>query len=177
MAGEADETDFAALLRFADSFHTAARSEDAVGVVHADVFMELEKIEVVGLEAAEGFVELLCGGFFGSAVDFGHEKGTLAVTVAQSFAHADFGVAIVVVPAVVEEIDAAVKRGANDTDGVLLTGIAEVIAAEPDGGHSDAGAPEGAIGNFTLRVASPGEVFGSRGAGGTRDQFEEFATA
>ena len=61
-------------------------------------------------------VDLLGGGLFGAAVDLGHQEDLLAVAVAQGLAHADFADAVVIVPAVVHEGDAAVDGGADDLD-------------------------------------------------------------
>ena len=115
----------------------AAGSEDAVGVFHADDFVELDEVDHVGLEAAEGLFELLVVLVGGAAVDLGHEEDLLAVAVAQGLAHADFGDAVVVVPAVVEEGDAAIDTGVDELDafgGVVL--FAEMVAAHADGGDA-----------------------------------------
>ena len=91
---------------------------------------------------------MLCGGFLRLPVDLGHEERLLTVAVAQCLAHADFAPAVVVVPAVVEEGDAAVEGGADDADALLLIGLhAEVVAAEADHGDFLAGAAERARGN------------------------------
>ena len=75
---------------------------------------------MIGLQPLERLLNLPGGGLFGPAVDLGHEEDLLAVAVAQGLAHADFAVAVVVVPAVVQKVDAAVDRGADDADALLL---------------------------------------------------------
>jgi hypothetical protein len=118
--------------------------------------VELEKIDVVGLEAVERFIDLRSGGLLGLPVDFGHEQGLLAVAVAKRLAHADFAVAAVVVPAVVEEIDAAVECGADDFDAVLFVGLhADVIAAKAYDRDAFAGAAEFAIGDAVFGAGGP----------------------
>ncbi len=146
----------ASFLGFEDGFHAAAGSEDTLGVGHANDFVELEQIDVAGLQAAERFIDLRGGGFFGLAVDFGHEESLLAVAVAERLAHTDFAVAAVVVPAVVEEIDATVEGGADDFDAVLFVGLhADVIATEANNGDALAGAAEFAIGNAVFGAGGP----------------------
>src|SRR6266850_7324399 len=69
VTGETNEADLAGFFRFEDAFHSATGSEDALRVGHSNDFVELEKIDVVGLEAAERFIELRGGGLPGLAVD------------------------------------------------------------------------------------------------------------
>src|SRR6267378_2469290 len=107
-------------------------------------------------EAAKRFVELHGGGFFGLAVDFGHEESLLAVAVAQRLAHADFAGPVVVVPAVVEEVDAAVERGADDADRFLFVGLnPEMPAAQANHGDAFAAAAEPAIRNAVFGASGP----------------------
>src|SRR6266850_4477652 len=156
VAGETDVTDFAGLFRFENGFHSTGGGEDALRVGHANDFVELEKVDVVGLEAAERFVELHGGGFFRLAVDFGHEESLLAVAVAQRLAHADFAGPVIVVPAVVEEVDAAIECGADNTDGFLFVGLnTEMPAAQANHGDAFATAAEPAIGNAVFRARGP----------------------
>src|SRR6266403_1182737 len=156
VTGETNEADLAGFLRFEDDFHAATGCEDALRVGHSNDFVELEKIDVVGLEAAERFIELRGGGLPGLAVDFGHEEGLLAIAVAQRLAHADFTVAVVVVPAVVEEVDAAIERGADDADALLFVGLdTEMPAAEADDRDAFAAAAELAIGNAVFGAGGP----------------------
>ena len=145
VAGEADVADFAGFLGGNHGFHGAASGKDAVGIFHADDFMVLEEVDAVGLEALEGFVDLFCGVGAGAAVDLGHEEDFGAVAIAQGLAHADFGAAVMVIPAVVHEGDAAIYGGADDFDSFgLVFRLADVESAEADGGNLLAGAAEGA---------------------------------
>ncbi len=146
VSGEADVADLSCLACGDGGFDGSAGGEDAVGIFHADDFVELDEVDHVGLEAAEGLLELLVVLVGGAAVDFGHEEDLLAVAVAEGLAHADLGDAVVVVPAVVDEGDAAVDAGVDELDafgGVLL--LAEMVAAHADGGDAFAGGAEFAV--------------------------------
>ena len=137
VAGEADVADLAGLFGEDGGFDGSVGGEDAVGVFHADDFVELNEVDGVGLEAAERLLELLVVGVFGAAVHFGHEEDLAAVAVAEGLAHADFAEAVVVVPAVVEEGDAAVDGFADEGDALVGVGLfADVVAAEADGGDA-----------------------------------------
>ncbi len=59
MAGEADVADFAVLLRLFEDIDDVAGAESLLGIAGADDFVDLEKVDVVGLEAAERVFELL----------------------------------------------------------------------------------------------------------------------
>ena len=103
---------------------------------------------MVGLEAPQRLFQLLPGRRLGVAVNLGHQEGFLPVALAEGFAHADFALAAVIVPAVVEEVDAVIERAPDDTDAFLLVGLhPEVISAKTDHGHLLARAAEGAHGN------------------------------
>ncbi len=116
VAGESDVANLAGLLRGDGGFDGAAWGEDAVGVFEADDLVELDEVDHVGLEAAEGLLKLFVVFVSGAAIHFGHEEDLLAIAVAKSLSHADFGDAVVVVPAVVEEGDAAVDAGVDELD-------------------------------------------------------------
>ena len=60
------------------------RGKNSFRVVRADYFVELQQIEVVGLQAAKGFVNLFRGAVFGVAVNFGHQEGFLAVAISNA---------------------------------------------------------------------------------------------
>ena len=109
-------------------------------------------------------LDLLGGGLFRAAIDLGHQKGFLAIPVAQSLAHAHFALAVVVVPAVVEEVDAVVERGADDADALLLVLLhADVISAEADHGNflaraaQRAGGDRAGLGVSTILIERGGQ--------------------
>ncbi len=70
-----------------------------------------------------------------------------AIAAGEGLAHAELAFAIVVVPAVVEEVDAAIDGLVDELNGVGLRDLcaADVVAAEADGGDALAGAAELAI--------------------------------
>ena len=101
------------------------------------------------------------GSFFGAAIDFCHEKKFLAISIFQGFAHQDFALALVVVPTVVHERDAAIDGGANERD-ALFVGEAvfgDVKSSHADGGNVFAGASESAVEHVSFASA------GRRGEG------------
>src|SRR5271169_1874789 len=105
VAGEADITDLARLLRLQDDLHRSAFGKNAVRVGIANHFMELEQIDSIRLKPSQGFIELCRSSGFVSAVDLGHQECFLAIAIAQGFAHSNFTLSTVVVPAVIEEVD------------------------------------------------------------------------
>jgi len=62
VTGESNEADLAGLLRLR-TIPCCHGSEDRSGSVITNDFVELEEIDVIGLEAAERFIELRGGGF------------------------------------------------------------------------------------------------------------------
>ena len=158
VTGEADVAQLARLLRLQHRLQSPARREDAVRVLHADDLVELQQVDVIGLQPLQRLVELPRGALLAPAVDLGHQKGFLPVAVAQRLAHPDLALAVVVVPAVVEEVEALVESGADDPDALLLVGLlADVGAAQAHHGDFLAGAPQGAVGN-SLRLGGPRDL-------------------
>src|SRR5580700_11694454 len=119
VAGESDVTDLACLLRVQHSFHGSSSGKNTVRVGVTNYFVELDEIYSVSLKTAQRVGDLIRSGGLGASVDLGHEKSLLAVTIAQRVAHADFTLAAIVVPAVVEKIDALIETGANDANAFL----------------------------------------------------------
>jgi hypothetical protein len=77
------------------------------------------------------------------AVELGHQEDALAVSVAQRVAHAPLALAVVIVPAVVEERDAPVNGASDDANAFgRIPWPADVMAAEADGGYFLAGAAQ-----------------------------------
>src|SRR5688572_21974295 len=85
----------------------------------------LHEVDAVGCQAPKGLAELSRRLGLGSTIDLGHQKDSVPVPIAKRFAHARFTRALVVVPAVIQEIDAAVDGSANDADARLLIEIVE----------------------------------------------------
>src|SRR2546427_2753475 len=154
VAGEADVADLARALRRDHCFQRSFGPEHTLRIRYPDHLMELHKVDAVGLEPAKRFLDLLRGALLAAAVDLGHQKRFVAVAVAQRFSHAQLARTAVVVPAVVEEVDAVIDSRANDADGLLLVGLpAEVVAAHADQRHHFAGAPQATIGNPVAPLA------------------------
>src|ERR1700690_213608 len=130
---EADKTTLACLFGFEYGLHGSAFSKNAIRVGIANHFMELEQVNSIRLQPPQRFIELGYGGRFGSAIDLGHQKGLLAITIAQRLAHANFAVSAVVIPAVVEKIDAFVNPRPNNADALFDVALSgKVVAAKPD---------------------------------------------
>src|SRR4051812_6072381 len=126
MAGEANETDLAGFLRFQHRLESASGRKDPVRIFHADYFVELHEIDVVGLEALERFINLPGSRGFFTPVDLGHEKHFVAIAVAQPFPHAHFAAAVMIIPAIIHERDAAVDGRAEYSDALGFAGITHV---------------------------------------------------
>jgi hypothetical protein len=152
VASEADVAHLARLPGFHSRLHGAARGEDALGVVHANDFVELQHINVIGLEPLERLIDLVGGSLGVAAVDLRHQECLLPIAVAQGLSHADLAVTIVVVPAVVEEVHAMVERGAHDADGFGLTGPTEMVPANAQDRNLLASMPQGTAGKSGARV-------------------------
>src|ERR1700686_1753844 len=99
-------------------------------------------------------MQLLGGGLLSLAIDLGHQESLLTVTVAQRLAHANLALPIVIVPAVVEEVDAGIECRADDANAVLLIGL-----------HADVVAPEAQNRNFLAGTAK--RTARNRGISGT----------
>src|SRR6266852_8811057 len=120
------------------------------------LIVELQEIDGIGLEAPQRLVNLAGCAFAGAGVKLGHQESLLAVSVAQGLAHADFAGAAVIVPAVIEEIDAFIERGANDANAFLLVALtAEMVSTQADAGHVLAGVAQRAVGNTVLDFGGP----------------------
>src|SRR5690242_16696994 len=99
MSGKANKSDLSYLLRLLCGFHRTTRRKHSVRVGIANDFVKLQQIDRVSLESLQRLVQLLAGSRFGAAIDLGHQERLLAVAIAQSPSHANFALAVVVVPA------------------------------------------------------------------------------
>ena len=136
MTGEADETNLSVFARLLQNIDHVAGLERLLRICHTNDFVDLHQVDVIGLQARHRLFELLRRSRAGAAVDFRHQKRLLAIAVGQRLAHALLAHAVVVIPAVIEEVDAAIERCPDDVNGVLLgdTGQAEMIAADTNDG-------------------------------------------
>src|SRR5258708_4923516 len=154
---EADETDFARLSRLQDGLHSSAFGKNAIRIGVANDFVELEQMDPVSLKAAQRLFDLTGSGSFGAPVNLGHQKRLLAIPVAQRVAHADFTLAAVVVPAVVEKVDTLVEARADDANAFLgIRLIAKMIATESYKRNFLFAAAQGAVRNAVPGLRSRG---------------------
>src|SRR5207302_5815638 len=132
--GEADVADLSRLARFDESHVRAFGIEDTVRIVEPDHLVVLDQIDAIGLQAAQRFIELPHRLLFRSTIYLGHQEHLVAVAVAQRLADADLAGSGVVVPRVVEEVDAAIDGAAHDAERQLLVHgrQAKMPAAESD---------------------------------------------
>src|SRR6266403_3134511 len=152
VACEADKANLPRLLGFLDGLHRSAFGKNAVRVGIANHFVKLEEIDPVGLKAAQGLVDLACSGGLIASIDLGHEKSFLAITSAQRVAHADFTLAAVIVPAVIEKMDSVIDCGTDDPNTLRLLEFrfAKMKSAEPHHGNLFSRAAERPAGDFSL---------------------------
>jgi hypothetical protein len=146
MPRKADKPDFPGLLRGHHGLKGTIPREETIWIFHADVFVALDQVDMIGLEPPQGFIDLLRRCFPGAAIEFCHEKHLLAVSVAKSYAHAPLALAFVVVPAIVHECYSAVDRGSDDPN--AFSGIfraTNVMTAQPNCRNTLAGATERSI--------------------------------
>src|SRR5438132_4976616 len=111
--------------------------KDPVRVLVPENLVVLDEVDAIDPEPPERFFQLAGRLLLRTAIDLRHEKGLLAVAVAQGLSHADLARPFVVVPAVVEEVDAAVQGRAHDPDGQPLIDVAQaqMPTADADGGY------------------------------------------
>ena len=78
--------------------------------------------------------QLFCCVLLCAAVDFCHQEDALSIAVLQGLSHANLTGALVVVPAVVHEVDAVIDGGADDAHGQFVVDVfePEVPTAETD---------------------------------------------
>src|ERR1700756_2294666 len=118
--------------------------------------MKLQQIDVVGLQAAYRLFNLLRRSFFGAPVDLCHQEGFRPIPVPQRLTHTNFTLSAVVIPAVVQKVDAIVECGTNNSDALLFIRLhPDVIPPKADDRDLLAGTPQGAIWNIALGVCCP----------------------
>src|SRR5215469_576097 len=72
VAGKADMAYLASLLRLLDCLQGASGREDSVRIRIANDFMKLQKVNTIGLEPLQRFIDLIRCGRLVPAIDFGH---------------------------------------------------------------------------------------------------------
>jgi hypothetical protein len=115
--------------------------------------MELKEVDVIGLQALQGLIDLLGGGLLGAAIDLRHEEDLLTVTIPQSLPHPQFALPFVVVPGIIEKRNASIDCGSNETNALILCdpSFSDVKAAQSDSGYALTGSTERAIEHLTLQ--------------------------
>src|SRR5207302_11274240 len=101
------------------------------------------------------------GGFhLGTAIDLVHQEDLQTISVLKSLAHADLARALVVVPAVIHEGDAAVDGLTDELNRFALGNrwLADVPTTQADGGDAFACAAEGAVDHPVLPAFRPETV-------------------
>src|SRR5258708_3999503 len=151
MSSETDVPYFALLLSLQRGFHPATFSEDPVRIGVANNFMKLQQINAFGLKPPKRFLNLLRRRLSRASVNLGHEKRFLPVAIPKRLAHANFALAAVIVPAVIEKINSAIQRRSDDADTLLLIRLhADVVAAQPDHRNFFVGAAQRARGKRSI---------------------------
>ncbi len=143
---EPDESHLARLLRLHHRFHRAALGEDPVGIIESNDLVMLQQVQVIHLQPFQRLVDLARGRFLGATVNLGHHESLLPVAaLLQRLAHTYLAPALVVVPRVVEEVDAPVQRFMDQLDGVVFAdrGLTKVRPAQPDRRHFHPGLSQG----------------------------------
>src|SRR5579863_7427109 len=78
--------------------------------------MKLDQVDAISLKSPQRFVDLSGRASFIPSIDFCHQKRLFAITIAQGLSDPNFARAIVVIPTVIEEIDAAIQSRPNNPD-------------------------------------------------------------
>src|ERR1700724_367631 len=121
--------------------------------------MMLHQIDVIGLQAFQRSFDLPRGDLLGAAIDFGHQKHLLPVTVFQGLSHPQLALTFVVVPAVIHERDTAVDANSDQADAVV---DAERSTPEMKSTHPNRGEPLPAAAHRAIQHVS---LAGSGGSG------------
>src|SRR5687768_4504112 len=147
VTGKADVADLAGRPRIDERGVGPVIVKHPVRILVANHFMVLDQVDRVDAEPSQRLVQLAFRFLPGTPVDLGHQEGTIAVAIPQRFAHALLTDAVVVVPAVVEEVDATVKCAPDDLDGVIIAQLleAEMVSAETNGRDAFSGATQVAV--------------------------------
>jgi hypothetical protein len=124
-----------------------------MGILEAENLVMLNEIDGVSLQAPQRLVQLPGSFLARAAVDLAHEEDFLPVAIAQSLTHARLAGAVVVVPAVVHEVDAPINRAPHDANCQrLVYGLqTKMPPAQPNQRHSFAGVAENTVGHFGMR--------------------------
>src|ERR1035437_228535 len=143
VAGEADVSNLPRLFRIHQGFERPAGGEEAVGILHPDVLVKLNQVDMIRLQSPQRFIDLAGRGVLRPAIEFSHQKHFLPVPVTERKPHAPLAFPIVVIPAVVHEGDAAVDRTADDANPfVRILRATDVMVTWNSGGGTGGAAGE-----------------------------------
>src|SRR5437762_1034579 len=145
MPGKANVTNLAGFLRGHDGFVCSARSKILIRICHANVFMELNEVDMVRLKAPQRLINLLSSRCTRASVVFSHDKGSAAVTISKRLAHANLTAAIMVIPGVIKERNPPIERRPNNANAFIFIGHPDMVAAEAYCGDALSGRSEIAI--------------------------------
>src|ERR1700722_9653101 len=144
MASESYEADLAIFLSLLQRFSGAVLADEEFRVVIERHAVDLPEIEMIGLQAAEGFFEHLESeaGVAAMGASFGHQENFVAAAF-EAGTHPNFSLAAAIFPAVVEEGHSAVDCLMNDFNGSFLVGgVPKMVAAKAECGNFGVGAAE-----------------------------------
>jgi len=143
-AGEADEPRLPLLLRLIERLEDATLGVRELRVVVVDDAVDLPQVEVIGPEPSKRLLEHAEGELAAAPVraDLRHQENLVAPPL-ERLAQPVLGLAVVVLPAVVEERDAGIDRlRGRGGPRRRRSGGREMVAADTDGRHVDAGTTE-----------------------------------
>jgi hypothetical protein len=138
VSGEADVSDLALGFRAFERLDHAASCEMALRIVVVDALVNLPEIEMIGPEAPQRFVKLARRhpGVASVRAHLRHQEDRVPA-IGDGPSHPALALSVVVLPGVVEEVDARVDRFVNNPHGLGdRLGFAEMKAAETDDGHA-----------------------------------------
>ena len=127
VAGEADKANLALFPGLLQHLDDVTRLKSLLRVSHANHFMNLDQVDMVRLEPGQGLLQLLLSRGAGASVELCHQESFVAIAVGEGFPHALLAGAVVVVPAVIEKINAPIQGGADDAKGLLFGDVGRPI--------------------------------------------------
>src|ERR1700687_4910935 len=116
LSREADISDLARSLPVDERTIGAFLVEDSMWIVIPQDLVMLHEIDAIGPQPLERLGALPPRFRVRPPVDLRHQKDLLPVAIPERLSHAGLARAVVVVPAVVQEVDATVDGGSNDPD-------------------------------------------------------------
>src|ERR1035437_3621607 len=140
---EADVANLPRLFRIHQGFERPAGGEEAVGILHPDVLVKLNQVDVIRLQSPQRFIDLAGRGVLRPAIKFSHQEHFLPLPVTERKPHAPLAFPIVVIRAVVHEGDAAVDLTADDANPfVRILRATDVMVTGNSGGGRGGAAGE-----------------------------------